>query len=83
MALQYIFSRIYSLANVFRTTSTLSSVPKISPDCPHKVVNSDFIDHFDEVVIIGDVHGCYDEFVQLMDQINNNHSNDITSNRFV
>ncbi|RWS31683.1 uncharacterized protein B4U80_08692 [Leptotrombidium deliense] len=36
------------------------------PNECHKVLNDEFVDKFDEVLVIGDVHGCFDELNQLL-----------------
>ena len=42
------------------------------PPVLHKRLDNEFIDGFDEVIVIGDIHGCYDELIQLLDQIKDN-----------
>lgn len=32
-------------------------------------LDEEYINKFDEVVIIGDIHGCYDEFKELLDKV--------------
>lgn len=39
------------------------------PASPHVVVPPQTIALFDEVVVIGDVHGCFDELIHLLDKI--------------
>lgn len=39
------------------------------PPVYHQVLDNDFIDRFDEIFIIGDVHACYDEMIEIIDQI--------------
>ncbi|KAI1295406.1 Bis(5'-nucleosyl)-tetraphosphatase, symmetrical [Halotydeus destructor] len=36
------------------------------PDVFHKTLSSEFVDKFDEILIIGDVHGCFDEMALLI-----------------
>ena len=32
-------------------------------------LDDEYIDKFDEIVIIGDIHGCYDEFKELLEKV--------------
>lgn len=41
------------------------------------VLEEDYINKFDEIVIIGDIHGCYDEFKELVNKL---HANSPTRN---
>ncbi len=43
------------------------------PHIIHRELTQEFVNQFDEVLVIGDVHGCYDELMLLLAQINNNH----------
>lgn len=45
------------------------------PHIIHKQLSQQFINNFDEIVIIGDIHGCYDELMELLNKINNNNNN--------
>lgn len=36
------------------------------PQCIHQCLDSTFLDSFEEVFVIGDIHGCYDELVTLL-----------------
>ncbi|GIX67665.1 metallophos domain-containing protein [Caerostris extrusa] len=45
----------------------------LRPSVPHKTLDEDYLNKFNEIVIIGDQHGCYDE-EQLL--INNHKLND-------
>jgi hypothetical protein len=36
------------------------------PPIIHKVLDAEAVDRFDEVLIVGDVHGCYDEMISLL-----------------
>lgn len=38
------------------------------PPIIHKVLDAEAVDRFDEVLIIGDIHGCYDEMLNLLRQ---------------
>lgn len=40
------------------------------PHTLHKRLEADFIDQFEEVLVIGDVHGCYDEMLKLIRSVN-------------
>jgi len=42
------------------------------PQVMHKILDKEFVEKFDEVLVIGDIHGCYDELIQLLAQINDN-----------
>jgi hypothetical protein len=44
------------------------------PDIIHRELTEEFVNQFDEVLVIGDVHGCYDELMLLLAKINNNQS---------
>lgn len=60
-----------SCINLFRPSPILYSIENFRPKCPHQVIEDKFLDNFDEVFVIGDVHGCFDELSTLMDQIHN------------
>lgn len=45
------------------------------PQVLHQRLEKSFIDKFEEVLIIGDVHGCYDELNQLLAQVSVNDTN--------
>src|SRR5437868_4246610 len=45
------------------------------PQVMHKILDKEFMKRFDEVVVIGDIHGCYDELIRLLAQINSNTKN--------
>jgi bis(5'-nucleosyl)-tetraphosphatase (symmetrical) len=59
------------------TSSTSSTPPKPQikhpwacfplPPVLHQVLDNQFISKFDEILVIGDVHGCYDEMVQMIE----------------
>lgn len=53
----------------------------ITPQTIHQQLKDDFLKQFDEVVIIGDIHGCYDEFMLLIDKIHNNNSSKLDPKR--
>ena len=38
------------------------------PSVMHKTLDEDFIKKFDEILVIGDIHGCYDEMIHLIEQ---------------
>ena len=38
----------------------------VRPPQFHLVLDSEFVDRFDEVLVIGDVHGCFDELLEMM-----------------
>lgn len=48
------------------------------PPIYHQVLETKFIDRFDEIVVIGDVHGCYDEMIELINQIESTKPNQTT-----
>jgi hypothetical protein len=59
-----------------REASTFShpwSLPK--PPEVHMTLSPDFVDKFEEVLVIGDIHGCYDEMMELI------HGEDAASDR--
>jgi len=39
------------------------------PSIYHKVLDDEFVNSFDEIFIIGDVHACYDEMIEIINQI--------------
>lgn len=39
------------------------------PPVYHQQLKPEFVDRFDEIVVIGDVHGCYDEMIELIGQV--------------
>ncbi|KAI2801334.1 hypothetical protein BLOT_010884 [Blomia tropicalis] len=55
----------------------------ITPQTIHQQLKDDFLKQFDEVVIIGDIHGCYDEFMLLIDKIHNNNSSKLDPKRIL
>lgn len=59
-----------TISNIFfsNANQTLNYLPSII----HRVYDDKFIQNFDEIVIIGDVHGCYDELLLLLDKIHQN-----------
>lgn len=60
-----------SVSNIFIRTNanqTLNYLPSIA----HRVYDDKFIENFDEIVIIGDLHGCFDELLLLLDKIHQN-----------
>lgn len=36
------------------------------PRRPHQILSKEFVDSFKQIVVIGDVHGCYDELMELL-----------------
>lgn len=44
------------------------------PAVLHRVVDSGTIDRYEEIVVIGDVHGCFDELTELLTIIHNSPS---------
>src|SRR6266487_1775149 len=60
---------LVSLRATFVTDSVQSKHPLNLPLPPvlHKVLDKDFIKKFDEILVIGDVHGCYDELIELLE----------------
>jgi hypothetical protein len=38
----------------------------VRPSTFHQQLSDSFIDQFDEVLVIGDVHGCFDELLELL-----------------
>jgi hypothetical protein len=52
-----------------RALGTSAPVIRFVPRPPvhHVVLPKEFIERFQEVVVIGDVHGCYDELMSLLD----------------
>lgn len=60
-----ILNRLSSLISVIRPSPKISTIPEVL----HRIISEDFLLKFDEVVIIGDVHGCFDEFMLLLDKI--------------
>ncbi|KAI1295399.1 putative phosphatase [Halotydeus destructor] len=40
------------------------------PEICHQELDEEYIAKFDEVLVIGDVHGCFDEMSSLLDEIN-------------
>ena len=63
------------LAILFRVRKPTQTKISISPQVSHRVIKEDLLNKFDEVIIIGDVHGCFDEFMLLLDQISIQRSN--------
>ena len=56
-----------SIRRLVCAASCSSAGPSIPlPAVPHVVVPDDVVAAFDEVLVIGDVHGCFDELVQLL-----------------
>ena len=39
------------------------------PPVYHQLLKPEFVDRFDEIVVVGDVHGCYDEMIELIEQV--------------
>lgn len=39
------------------------------PEVLHRVLSEEFLKKFDEVIIVGDIHGCYDEFMLLVEKM--------------
>lgn len=37
----------------------------------HVVLDENYLNKFDEIVVIGDIHGCYDEFKELLAKVHN------------
>ncbi|KAG9509500.1 KICSTOR complex protein kaptin, partial [Fragariocoptes setiger] len=59
-----------------RSRSSIEKVP-IEPDEKHIILDVDFIERFQEIFVIGDVHGCAQELDQLIDQVHStSHTND-------
>lgn len=69
MMLASVIRRIYSILFSTRTADKLlNNIPSIV----HHVCNDEFIEKFDEIIVIGDIHGCYDEFQLLLERIHRN-----------
>ena len=75
-SLRYVVS---SMGPSIPILSALSNCPSLShpsglplPQVLHQQLDQTFIDRFDEVLVIGDVHGCYDELTQLIAQVKDN-----------
>lgn len=68
-----IVNRLSTFFNVLKpaTLSGAGSPRKYSskPETLHRVLSEEFLKKFDEVVIIGDIHGCYDEFMLLIEKM--------------
>ncbi|CAG2104933.1 unnamed protein product, partial [Medioppia subpectinata] len=60
-------------------TSCHSQPPPALP-IRHQTLAKEFVDRFQEVVVIGDVHGCDDELIQLLDLIHNKNNNNSAVN---
>lgn len=39
------------------------------PPVYHQLLKPEFVERFDEIVVIGDVHGCYHEMIELINQV--------------
>lgn len=59
--------------NLFIRNLSCSELSKFhNPEIPappslHKVLDDEFLSKFDDVLIVGDLHGCYDELIDLLD----------------
>lgn len=51
------------------------AIPK--PLVRHVIISKEEIDKFSEVVVIGDVHGCYDELLSMLQMLKDNNENRI------
>ncbi|CAL1286618.1 unnamed protein product [Larinioides sclopetarius] len=40
------------------------------PQVLHRQLDSSFLEQFEEIFVIGDIHGCFDELVTLLDEAN-------------
>lgn len=61
-----VIRRIYSILFSSRTADKiLNNIPSIV----HYHCDDEFIEKFEEIIIIGDIHGCYDEFQLLLERI--------------
>ncbi|XP_064458947.1 serine/threonine-protein phosphatase 1-like [Ornithodoros turicata] len=40
------------------------------PSIPHLTLSKEFVDSFDHILVVGDVHGCFDELVELLEKSN-------------
>ncbi|XP_046918253.1 bis(5'-nucleosyl)-tetraphosphatase PrpE [asymmetrical] [Dermatophagoides farinae] len=66
MMLASVIRRIYSILFSSRTADKiLNNIPSIV----HYHCDDEFIEKFEEIIIIGDIHGCYDEFQLLLERI--------------
>lgn len=68
--LHFVLKSVPSYAS--RTRPYFSGLNIPFPQVPHLVLSDELIDGYDEVVVIGDVHGCFDELTELLAQIHNN-----------
>ena len=62
--LSFLLPRVH--AHLARYSGTCSPRVIPLPSQPHLLVSSERIASFDEVLVIGDVHGCYDELIELL-----------------
>lgn len=66
-------NRLSTFFNVLKpaTVSGGGSPRKYSskPEVLHRVISEEFLKKFDEVIIVGDIHGCYDEFMLLIEKM--------------
>ena len=44
------------------------------PQVIHEVIGDEWMKQFAEVLVIGDIHGCYDELIELLNKINDNYN---------
>ena len=80
-----ILTRLSYFVSVLRPSSTATAnTRKLStnPEVLHHVISDDLLRKFDEVIIIGDVHGCFDELMLLIDQMSLNNSTKIDQKRY-
>jgi hypothetical protein len=63
-------AKIYE--NIFvRNLTSASSIKFHNPEIPappylHKILDDDFLSKFDDILIVGDLHGCYDELQDML-----------------
>ena len=81
-SLRYIVSSLAPSVPLFASLSTNHSLQLVHPkgiplpEVLHKSLDTQLIDRFDEVIVIGDIHGCYHEMIALLAQITDNNSED-------
>lgn len=74
----FIFSLISTISPFLVRRTLAASVIPVSPPPPpalHVSLDDSFLSKFSEVIVIGDVHGCFDEMKIFLDTIHNGTKN--------
>ncbi|KAF7488174.1 Serine/threonine-protein phosphatase 1 [Sarcoptes scabiei] len=76
-------TRFYLRKNLLMTSARSMDQNGPNQFVRHLKLNDDFLDQFDEIVVIGDIHGCFDELQLLLKQIHEKNNDEKMNQRIL